>query len=114
GVHHRKVFLEDSDIGKVVYVDRIRVFSGVGGVDAADAGRFHDDVGLDLQSAHRSRRVGGEERLSDAGGEDDHAAFFEVADGAAADERLGDLAPLYRGDGAGENGPPFQRSLQRE
>src|SRR5262245_59442306 len=97
-VHHRKLFLQDSHVAKLVYLDRVRVFSGVGGVDAADPGRFHDDVGLDLQSAHRRRRVGGEERLSDAGGEDDHAAFFEVADGAAADERLGDLAHLYRGD----------------
>src|SRR6266542_3625880 len=59
GVHHRKLFLQDSHVAKLVYLDRVRVFSGVGGVDAADAGRFHDDVGLDLQGAHRSSRVGG-------------------------------------------------------
>src|SRR5262245_3857899 len=103
GVHHRELILQDSHIAKLVYLDRVRVFTWVGGIDAADAGRLHNNVGLNLERAHRRRRVGGEERLSDAGGEDDHAAFFEMADGAAADERLGDLAHLYRGDDAGED-----------
>src|SRR5215468_2084617 len=67
-----------------------------------------------ISRARIARRVGGEERLSDAGGEDDHAAFFEVADGAAADERLGDLAHLYRGDDAGEDVQLFERVLQRD
>ena len=74
GVHHRELFLQDF-MFSVVYLDCVRVFSGVGCEDAADAGRLHNDVGLNLQRAHRRRRVGGEERLSDAGGENDNAAF---------------------------------------
>src|SRR5262245_19897093 len=114
GVHHRELFLQDSHVAKLVYLDCVRVFSGVGCKDAANAGRLHNDVGLNLQRAHSRRSVGGEERLSDAGGENDHAAFFDVADGAAADERLGDFAHLYRGDDAGEDVQLFERVLQRD
>src|SRR5262249_41740650 len=78
GVHHRKLFLQDSHIAKLVYLDRIRVFSGVGGVDSAYSGSLHNDVGLYLQRAHRRRGVSSEERLSDAGRAKDHAGPFVV------------------------------------
>ena len=64
--------------------------SWVGGVDAVDLGGLHEHVGVDLGGAEGGAGVGGEEGVAGAGGEDDDAAFFQVADGAAADEGLGD------------------------
>ena len=52
---------------------------------------FKQHVGLDFHGAQAGRGVGGEEGIADAGGEDDDAALFEVAHGAAANVRLGHL-----------------------
>ncbi len=48
------------------------------------------------------------------GGEDDDAALFEVADRAAADERLGDRAHFDRGQHAGRDRSLLERVLERE
>ena len=78
------------------YLRRVWVEHRIGGVDAVDLRALEDDVGLHLHGAQRGRGVGGEVGVAGAGGEDDDAALFEVADGAAADERLGDGAHLDR------------------
>ena len=52
---------------------------------------------MHLQGALRGDGVGGEVRQAGAGAEDDDAALFHVADGAARNVGLGDLA---HGDGA--------------
>ncbi len=70
----------------------------IGRVDAVDLRALEDDVRLHLHRPQRGGGVGGEVGVAGAGGEDDDAAFFEVADGAPADERLGDGAHL---DGRG-------------
>ena len=49
---------------------------------------------LDLAGAQGGRGVGGEERVARARDEDDHAAFFQVADRLADDVRLGDVLDL--------------------
>ena len=68
----------------------------VGGVDAVDLGALEDHVRPHLHRAQRGGGVGREVGIAGAGGEDDDAPLFEVADGAAADERLGDRAHLDR------------------
>ena len=59
---------------------------------------------MDLGRAQRRRRVGREERVAGAGGEDHDAALLEVAHRAAADVGLGDLgdrrSPTARAVGA--------------
>ncbi len=67
--------------------------SGIGGVDAVDAavGALQHHVGLDLGGAEGGGRVGGEERVAHAGGEDDDPALLEVAHGPTADVGLGHL-----------------------
>ena len=62
-------------------------------VDALDAVLAHQDrLRPDLERAQRGGGVGREERVAGAGGEDHDAALLEVADRAAADVRLRDLA----------------------
>ena len=86
----------------------------VGGVDAVDLRALEDDVGLHLHRAQRRGGVGGEVGVAGAGGEDDDAALFEVADGAAADERLGDGAHLDGRRDARQHAAVLERVLQRE
>src|SRR5271167_4647746 len=70
---------------------------GIGVINTVDAGGFQDDVGLDFHGAQGAGSVGGKIRIAGTGGENDHATFFEVANGAAANERFGNL---LHGDGA--------------
>ena len=86
----------------------------VGGVDAVDLGALEDHVGLHLHRAQRGGGVGREVGIAGAGGEDDHAALFEVADGAAADERLGDGAHLDGGRDTRDDADVLERILQRQ
>ena len=75
---------------------------------------LEDDVGLDFHGAQRRGGVGGEVRVAGAGAEHDDAALLEVADGAAADERLGDRAHLDRGHDARHHALLLERVLQRQ
>src|SRR5581483_8588931 len=56
--------------------------------------------------------IGGKIRAAGAGSEDDHAVFFQVADGAAPDEGLGHLVHFNGAHDAGENFLLLQRVLQ--
>ena len=76
--------------------------------------RHQDRLGADLERAQRRRGVGREERVAGAGGEDDDAALLEVAHGAAADVRLGDLLHLDRRQHARVGAVPLERLLHRE
>ena len=76
--------------------------------------RLEDDVGLDFHRAQRGGGVGAEVGIAGAGAEDDDAPLFEVADGAAADERLGDRAHLDGGDDPRDHVLLLERVLQRE
>ena len=82
----------------------------IGGVDAVDLGALEDDVRLHLHRAERGGGVGREVGIAGAGGEDDDAPFFEVADGAAADERLGDRAHLDGASATRVLTPTFSRA----
>src|SRR5207302_3534658 len=97
GVHDAEVEAEDVGVGDLVEFGGFFVDFGVGGVDSVDGGGFEEDVGFDLHGAEAGGGVGGEEGVTGACGEDDDAAFFEVAHGAAADVGFGDLVHLNGG-----------------
>ena len=94
--------------------DAVGVDHRIGIVDPVHLGAFEDDVGLDFHRPQRGRRVGAEVRIAGAGAEDHDPAFLEVADGAPADERLGDRAHLDRGDDAGDDVLLLERVLERQ
>ncbi len=76
----------------------VGVGSRIAGVDAVGAVLAHQDgAGIDLDRPQRRRGVGGEERIAGTSREDHHPTLLEVADGAAADVRLGDLRHVDRG-----------------
>jgi len=52
--------------------------------------------------------------MSCAGGEDDHATFFQVTEGPAADERFGHVFHLDRGEDAGFHSGLFEGILEGE
>ena len=68
----------------------------------------------DLHRAQRGGRVGREVGIAGAGREDHGAALFEVADGAAPDERLGDGAHLDGRHHARHDALLLERVLQRQ
>ena len=90
----------------------VRVRHGVPVVDAVDLGRLEQDLGVDLDGAQRGGRVGREVRVAGAGHEDRDPALLEVADGAAADVRLGDLVHRDRGHDPGRDAGPLERVLE--
>lgn len=90
-VHDIEALFERVDVGDLVVFDRVGILFRVLVVDAVDLGGLHDDIGVHLAGAECGGGIGREIRVAGAGDEDDHAAFFEVADGAAEDERFGDL-----------------------
>jgi hypothetical protein len=68
-------------------------------------GGLEEGVGVDLGGAQRGGGVGCEERVAGARAKDDDAAVFQVADGAAADVWLRDLARAEVGGGGRAEGP---------
>ena len=93
---------------------RIGVRHGVLVVDAVDLGRLEQDLGVDLDGAQGGRGVGREVRVAGAGHEHRDAALLEVADGAAADVRLGDLVHGDRGHDPGRHAGPLEGVLERQ
>src|SRR4051794_17915023 len=88
GVHHLKVLHDRFIEGEARIALGVRVALRVGGVDAVHLGRLDGDPRAHLAAARRGRRIGGEERIPRASGEDDDLALLEVADRLAADVRL--------------------------
>jgi len=78
-----------------------RIGAGIAVVDAVHLGGLEEGVSADLAGAESGGGVGGEERMSRAGGEDHHASFFEMAKGPTANEGLCDVFHLDRGHHAG-------------
>src|SRR3972149_1151922 len=65
-----------------------------------------------LAGAPPPPRVRGEVRAAGAAGEDDHPPLLQVADGPAADEGLGPLPHLHRGEDAGDETLRLHHVLQ--
>jgi len=87
---------------------------GIRIIDAVHLGGFEEGIGSDFAGAEGSCGVGGEERMSCAGGEDDHTAFFEVTEGPAADERFGHVFHFDGGEDAGFDSSLFEGVLKSE
>ncbi len=113
-VHDAQAELDDVRVGDLVILGSGGVLLGVCGVDAVDAGGFEEDLGADLHRAQAGRGVGGEVGVSGAGGEDDDASFFQMADGTAADVGLGDLVHLDGGHDADGDSGLLDGVLQRD
>src|SRR5690606_31097786 len=79
GVHH----FQSANDGLVETDARVargvRVFVGVGRIDAVDLGRLEHDLGTDFGTAQRCGGVGREKRVAGTSRENDDLAFLEVA-----------------------------------
>ena len=98
----------------LVELHRGGITARVGAVDAVDAGvrALEDRSGADLGGPQRGGGVGREVRVAGPGGEHDHPALLEVADGPPRDVGLGDLGHRDRGLHARRLPDAFQRVLQ--
>jgi len=86
-----------SVVGQLVVAFGVGVLAGILVVHPVHLGGLQQQVRADLDRAQRGARVGGEEGIARAGGEDGDAALLQVADGAAADVVLAHVVDL---DGA--------------
>ena len=83
-------------VGNFVVANCRRVLCGICRVDAVDVLGKQDRVRVNLCRAQDSARIGREERVAGAAGEDHDAALLQMPDGLAADVGLCDLV---HGDG---------------
>src|SRR6266481_4485532 len=114
GIHYAQAALQHVEIGDGFdHGSRGHEF-GIGIVDAVDLGGFHNDVGLDLHGAQRSRGIGREIGIAGSAAKDDHPAFFQMPQGAAANERFRHLVHFQRGHNTGEHTLLFEGILQSE
>src|ERR1039458_6566813 len=90
-VHHLQPLAQNLHVGDLVVLDRVLHQHRIGVVDSIDLGSLEQHIGLDLHGSQAGRCIGGEEGIADTRCEDHHAALFQVAYGAAANVRLGDL-----------------------
>jgi len=114
GVHDAEVLVAHLLEGEFAVEFGVGVFLGVFAEDAIDAGRFHENVGVEFEGFLGGGGVGGDKRGAGAAGEDYDAAFFEMTFGAAADVGFGDAVHF---DGAREAcfaTERFEGVLQRE
>src|SRR5437773_4866379 len=72
-IHHAQLVDHDVAVADRLVALRFRITLGIGGIDAVDAGGLDDDVGVDLDRAQGSRRVGREVGIARARREDHHA-----------------------------------------
>ena len=65
-VHDLELVAHDLVVGEVLVEDGVRVFLGVGRIDAVDAGGLEQDLGAQLLAAQGRRGVGRDERAARA------------------------------------------------
>src|SRR5580704_3696826 len=111
-IHDFQILVQDLAIGNLRKKFGVADFFGIGVVDAVDARGFEDDVGFNFHGAECGGGVGGKVGIAGAGGEDDNAAFFEMAHGAAANEGFADLMHLDGALHASMDLSFFERVLQ--
>src|SRR6185295_5770761 len=113
GVHNLQVTLNHIQIRERFEHRRCFVFGGISGIDAVDFGCLQYCVGFDLERPKRGGRISCKERIPGPGCEYDNAAFFEMANRAAAYERLSYFAHFDRAHHSSESAVLFERILQR-
>ncbi len=84
---------------------------GIGTIDAIDLCRLQKRVAAHFGGAQGGRRVGSEERVAGAGGEDDDAAFLHMANRPAADVGLAHRLHGDRRQHAGDDAAALERTL---
>jgi len=114
GVHHLEPASEGVAVGDRLEALGSWIGSGIGIVDAVHFGGLEEGIGPDFAGPEGGGGVGGEKGMSGAGGEDDHAAFVEVAEGPATDERFGDIFHLDGGHDAGLDSGVLEGVLEGE
>src|SRR5690606_22395771 len=114
GVHDVEVAGDDLVVTQGVETPGVGILLGVRVVHAVDLGRLEQQVGADLDRAQGGARVGGEERVAGAGGEDRDAALLQVPDGATADVVLAHVVDLDRTQHAHARAGLLQRVLHGE
>ena len=105
-------FAQGFQIGDLVVTPGLGMGLGVAVVNAIHLGGFENHFRADFVGAQGGGRVGGKIGIARAAAENDHPVLFQMAHGAAPDERLGDLR---HGDGAlhaGGDAEFFQGVLQ--
>ena len=88
-IHDLQPFRERFSEREAIVEFRVRVSIWVSIIYAGDFCGFQDDVGANLARPQRRGRVGRKIRITCAGGENNNATKFEMADGAAQNEGLG-------------------------
>src|SRR5699024_6001196 len=105
---------EDLVVVELVEYDRVGVAPRIGVVDPVDLGTFEDRLRTDFQRTLGGCGVRGEEWCAQACPEDHDTAFLLVANGAARNVGLGDLAHVNRGLHTGGHAHPFEQVLQAQ
>ena len=80
-IHDLEVARQHLVIGQLLVALGLGILLGIGAVDAVDLGALQHRVAAHLGGAQRRRRVGGEEGIAGAGGEDHDPALLQVAHG---------------------------------
>ena len=78
-IHHAEIIAEHLVVSQLVVQDGVRVFLGVVAVDALDARRLEQHLGLQFARPQGGGRVGGDEWAAGAAGEDDDSVLLQVA-----------------------------------
>src|SRR6185437_14876058 len=91
GIHDFELFLERFEIGDLRKSFGRGIFLRVRIVNAVDLGRFQDHFRADFVGTKRGRGVRRKIGVARAAAENHHPVFLQMANGAAANERFGDL-----------------------
>jgi len=86
GIHHGQITRQHIKIGQRFVALGIGLLARIGGVDAIHLRALEERIAIHLSRAQGGCRIGGEEGVARAGGENHHAALFHVSFGAAANE----------------------------
>src|SRR5262249_24424492 len=89
GIHHLELLLERFQVADFRVALCVGILFGIAVVNAIHFGGFENDITIHLVGAEGGGGVGGEIGIPSATAENDDAAFFEMANGAAANEWLG-------------------------
>ena len=114
GIHDLQLLLQGVEIADIGKTFRLRIFLGIGIVDAVDLGGFEDDFGADFIGAQSGSGVSRKIRVAGAAAKDHHPALFQMAHCAAADEGFGNLRHGDGGLHTRGDAELFERVLQCE
>src|SRR5207249_8422996 len=89
GIHDLQPFRERFGKREAIVESRVRVGIWISIINASDVGGFQYDFGANLARSQSCCRVGRKVGITCAGGENNNAPQFEMADGAPRNEGFG-------------------------